>query len=76
MKINLKNKNSFLILQNNDDKLVFDQSGLSEKTNIRIIKGSGVDLEKFDFKPLDNNSEKRVISVSYTHLTLPTTCTV
>ncbi len=61
MKINLKDKNSFLILQNNDDKLIFDQSGLSKKTNIRIIKGSGVDLEKFKYKPLDDKSERRVI---------------
>ena len=62
-KLNIR-KNSYLILQNNDDKKIFQSMGLSKSLNIRIIKGSGVDIDKFAFKKIKTNGEKKIILAS------------
>jgi glycosyltransferase involved in cell wall biosynthesis len=41
------NKNSILILQNKDDAEYFLKNRLTNKDGISIIRGSGVDIEKF-----------------------------
>ena len=43
----LGGKKSRLILQNGDDAAVFEQARLIDKAHIRLIKGSGVDLNRF-----------------------------
>jgi glycosyltransferase involved in cell wall biosynthesis len=44
--------NSHFIFQNEDDLKEVRDKGLLQKSNVTIIKGSGVDLEKFNFTPL------------------------
>jgi len=43
----LGGRKSRLILQNGDDAAVFEQARLIDKAHIRLIKGSGVDLDRF-----------------------------
>jgi glycosyltransferase involved in cell wall biosynthesis len=48
--------NTILIVQNNDDKEYFLKNGFVNSLNIKLIKGSGVDLKKFKFQPEKENS--------------------
>lgn len=43
----LSRKNSVLILQNPDDFDLFLREGLVEKKDVRLVRGSGVDLKRF-----------------------------
>jgi len=45
----LNNNHSILILQNNDDAEYFIKNNLITKNKLKIIKGSGVNLEEFRF---------------------------
>ena len=45
----LNNNHSILILQNNDDAEYFIKNNLITKKKLKIIKGSGVNLEEFRF---------------------------
>ncbi len=61
-KVALKHKNSYIIFQNQDDVNLFSSNNLINSKQAVIIKGSGVDLEKF--KPItkkSNNDEVTVI---------------
>jgi glycosyltransferase involved in cell wall biosynthesis len=54
----LKNK-IIVIFQNNEDKAVFVENNLIRGENTILIKGSGVDLKKFDYlKPLQKKRKK------------------
>lgn len=61
-KVALKHKNSYIIFQNQDDVNLFNSNNLINSKQAVIIKGSGVDLEKF--KPIakkGNNDKVTVI---------------
>jgi glycosyltransferase involved in cell wall biosynthesis len=47
LRVALGGRKSRLILQNGDDAAVFEQARLIDKAHIRLIKGSGVDLDRF-----------------------------
>ncbi|WP_438436804.1 glycosyltransferase family 4 protein [Kluyvera sichuanensis] len=47
----LKHKRIKVIFQNPDDQQLFIDSGVTDVTNSCLIRGSGVDLEKFPFYP-------------------------
>jgi len=47
LKFAMGGKNSRLILQNPDDEALFTQEKLVDSANIRLIKGSGVNTERF-----------------------------
>lgn len=46
---------------NNDDKSEFEQLKLVKSEQSVVINGIGVDLEKFAFKPVDENSNKFIM---------------
>lgn len=46
-----KSKKSLLILQNEDDKSWFLENGYITSSKLRLIKGSGVNLNDFQFEP-------------------------
>jgi glycosyltransferase involved in cell wall biosynthesis len=50
-----------LIVQNSDDQAVFIKSGCIPSQNIRVIKGSGIDLEKF--QPSSEPAEGRPLVI-------------
>ncbi len=57
----LGTKNGITITQNGDDqKIIAKLAGLSESQQ-RLIKGSGVDLDKFKMTPLPDTCAKKVI---------------
>lgn len=58
LEIGFSHPNQLLILQNNDDRETFINRGLIQPEKIRIVRGSGVDTERF--KP---PSEKRSAGV-------------
>lgn len=47
MKFTLRKKNSIFVFQNNDDKKFFMNKNLLRNVNFKIIKGSGVNVNKF-----------------------------
>ena len=47
MKFTLRKKNSIFVFQNNEDKAFFLKKKLLRNTSYKVIKGSGVDIEKF-----------------------------
>ena len=52
-----------VIIENNDDFNNLVASGFAKKDSIALIKGAGVDTEKFDYKP-EPDGQVRVIMVS------------
>ena len=50
----MNRKNTLTILQNHDDISLYKNEIGVEETNLTLIKGSGVDLKKFDVKPEPN----------------------
>lgn len=44
-------KNLVVIFQNDEDKSLFIEHGIIKQTQIRMIKGSGVDLKMFNYSP-------------------------
>ncbi|MEX0451990.1 glycosyltransferase family 4 protein [Spiribacter sp. 218] len=46
-RVALGGRKSRLIIQNGDDAAVFEEARLIDKRHIRLIKGSGVDLDRF-----------------------------
>lgn len=54
-------RNQTLILQNNDDAKIFYDRDLSNKLKIEIIRGSGIDINKFKFSALEDTQDKKVI---------------
>ncbi len=63
LKINFKlTKKLVVIVQNNDDKYLIENS-ISEKNNVHLIQGSGVDLNEFDNINFENK-KKIVLLVS------------
>lgn len=51
----LKGKNKHLLFQNTDDKALFKKLGLINEDTTHIIKGSGVDLDSYEY----NSTPKR-----------------
>lgn len=51
MKIGFSHPNQLLILQNSDDRKNFIKRGLIHSDKIRMIRGSGVDTERFKPRP-------------------------
>ncbi|MDR3453484.1 MAG: glycosyltransferase family 4 protein [Rhodoferax sp.] len=47
MRLVLNGRGARLILQNNDDMAAFAQAGLARPELVRLVKGSGVDLSRF-----------------------------
>ncbi len=47
MKFTLRKQNSIFVFQNNEDKAFFLKKKLLRNTSYKVIKGSGVDIEKF-----------------------------
>ena len=47
MKFTLRKKNSIFVFQNNDDKKIFMNKNLLRNVSFKIIKGSGVNVNKF-----------------------------
>ena len=47
IKFTLRKQNSMFVFQNNEDKKFFLSKNLLKNTSYKIIKGSGVDIEKF-----------------------------
>ena len=47
MRLAFGGKNARLILQNPDDVALFEREGLIDRAHVRLIKGSGVDCERF-----------------------------
>jgi len=47
LRIALGGKRARLILQNQDDVILFERAGLIESTHVRMIRGSGVDCLRF-----------------------------
>lgn len=45
-----------VIFQNNDDRSLFEHKRLVNHNKTKIVNGSGVDLKRFKFSPLPNNS--------------------
>ena len=54
---------SRVIIENNDDFKNLVDGGFAKKYSIALIKGAGVDTEKFDYKP-EPDGQVRVIMVS------------
>ena len=50
-RILLRANRAVLILQNPDDKLMFEKQGLMPANRIKLIRGSGVDVERFPQTP-------------------------
>lgn len=50
-----------VIFQNHDDEKLFVESHIVKQQKIVFIKGSGVDLEEFSFKPLPNGKPLKII---------------
>src|SRR5690606_24978632 len=42
----LKRKNSFLLVQNDDDLILLHKYGMVPKSRVAVVRGSGVDLDK------------------------------
>jgi glycosyltransferase involved in cell wall biosynthesis len=51
LKLALGGRNARLILQNPDDVLLFQQTGLVDASHVRLIPGSGVDCARFNAGP-------------------------
>ena len=51
LKLALGGRNARLILQNPDDMAMFEQAGLVDPAQVRLIPGSGVDCERFTPDP-------------------------
>jgi glycosyltransferase involved in cell wall biosynthesis len=51
MKLALGGRSSRLILQNPDDVALFEQAGLVDPAQVRLIRGSGVDCSRFTATP-------------------------
>ncbi|NJN46987.1 MAG: glycosyltransferase family 4 protein [Candidatus Competibacteraceae bacterium] len=62
----LNNPHSLLILQNNDDVLAFQQAQIADSRYVRLIKGSGVDTQRFQpaGATIQPKGEKRVLLAS------------
>ena len=61
MRIALGGDRARLVLQNEDDVAMFVESGLADKSCIRLIPGSGVDCERFQPPPESRSSGTRVV---------------
>lgn len=60
----LAQKNSLTIVQNDDDKKTIQKIANLPNEHMLLIKGSGVDLDKFPFTPTPNNSSCQVVLVA------------
>ena len=58
LKYSMKGTSGFTIFQNEEDKQLFLESGICRDGNSILIKGSGVDMEKFSPGSNKNNSQK------------------
>lgn len=56
IRICLKNKNFRFIVQNPDDKEQLLSFGITEEARVTLIKGSGVDMNKFPMTPIPQNN--------------------
>ena len=56
----LKFKNIYFIVQNNDDKSFFKSVFKFNKNNLRVIRGSGIDINYFKFHLEKNRKEVRL----------------
>lgn len=61
MRLVLGSKNARLILQNTDDVDAFLKAGLVRKKEVRLIKGSGVDLLHFQLRTITPSSQTTVV---------------
>lgn len=57
------NGNAVFIFQNHDDEKLFKDNKITGQGRTYYIKGSGIDLEEFSFKPMpqEDNSKKKVL---------------
>ena len=62
LKIFIKLKSLFFIVQNKDDEAFFKSIFNLDKTNLRIIRGSGVDINYFNYS---KKTSKKIVRVSY-----------
>lgn len=60
-RLGLNHKNSLVITQNADDQKIIAQLTGLPNSQFRLIKGSGVDLDKFRMKALPNGATKKVV---------------
>lgn len=63
LKYSMKGTSRFTIFQNKEDKQLFLESGICRDDNSILIKGSGVDLEKFS--PVSNKNSSQKIRIIY-----------
>jgi glycosyltransferase involved in cell wall biosynthesis len=64
LKLALGGKTTRLIVQNSDDRSIFQESGLVSPEHIRLIPGSGVDTERFS-PVTEATNEKRPFRVVF-----------
>lgn len=57
----INSEHSILIMQNNDDAEYFVNNNIIKRENLRIIRGSGVDLEVFKFSEEPNSAFIKVV---------------
>lgn len=63
-RLGLGHKNSITITQNIDDQEVIAKLTGLPSSQLRLIKGSGVDLDKFQMTPLPNGTIKKVVLIA------------
>lgn len=61
MKFALRSSDKSLILQNVDDIEVLSSLGIRKRENIDLIRGAGVELEKFQVSPIPRNIPKIIM---------------
>ncbi|SFN31837.1 glycosyltransferase family 4 protein [Dokdonella immobilis] len=66
LRLTLGGANARLILQNPDDVALFEQAGLVDGANVRLIAGSGVDCMRFKARPAarESNGPPKVLLAS------------
>jgi len=60
-KFGLNNKSSSIIFQNDDDKKIFLESGITNYFSTHLIKGSGINLIDYKFIPINLNEDPPII---------------
>jgi glycosyltransferase involved in cell wall biosynthesis len=63
-KVGFNNKRMHFIFQNQDDLKIMDRFPKVKKQNLHLIKGSGVDVNEFAFKPVPETSPIKVLLLS------------
>jgi glycosyltransferase involved in cell wall biosynthesis len=61
LKLALKRKRTQIIFQNPDDRALMIRNGFVDPARCHLIRGSGVDTEKFSFSPEPENAQPVVV---------------